>query len=223
MKLFAFVVSKIKPTDEKGKWYTFSFRDFFKVCGIDERSGKNYETIKQGLKKLADKSFYVQDENGNDILCRWIDKPKLDRRSGRVAVRLDEDMAPYFIGLTNNYTQYALLYALPMRSTYSMRLYERLKSRAFTKRFDIDIDELRRVLACPYVAFKDLRRRALDTAVREINQFTDLKVSWEPVKAGNTVKAVRFKIKTKTPLEQSITINKNTGELDGQMSIYDLL
>lgn len=223
MKLFAFILSKVKPTDTKGMWYTFSFRDFFKVCGIDERSGKNYETIKQGLKKLADKSFYMQDENGIDILCRWIDKPKLDRRSGRVTVRLDEDMAQYFIGLTENFTQYALLYTLPMRSTYSMRLYEQLKSRAFTKKFDVDINELRGILACPYGAFKDLRRRALDVAIREINQYTDIKVQWEPVKAGNTVKAIRFKIKTKTPLEQSLTMNRNSGELDGQMTIYDLL
>ena len=223
MRLFAFILSKVKPTDTAGQYYSFNFKDFLKVCGMSERSGKNYEIVKAGLKKLADKSFYMLDDNGVDVLCRWIDKPHIDRRSGRVTVKLDEDMAKYFIGLTENYTQYVLLYTLPMSSAYSMRLYEALKSQAFTKRYEVSIDELKGVLACPYSAFKDIRRRSLDVAINEINKYTDIKVTWEPIKAGNKVVKVRFRIKTKSNMEKSITMNRNSGELDQQMTIYDLL
>ena len=222
MKLFCFIISKIKPTDSTGEWYSFTFMDYCKVCGLTA-SGENYKDIKQGLQNLRDKSFWLMNEDGSETTCGWLDKVIIDKRSKRIKVRLDEDISRYLIGLTEGFLQYQLIYCLPMRSSYSLRLYEQLKAQAFKKRFEIGIDDLRKYLACPYSSFKDLRRRALDIAIREINLYTDLQVSWEPRKKGNTVITVKFKVKVRDALTQSVIQNNITAEIDGQMSIYDFI
>ena len=222
MKLFCFIVSKIKPNDRTGEWYSFTFMDFCKVFGLTA-SGENYKDIKQGLKNLRDKSFWLMNEDGSESLCGWLHDVTVDKRSKRIKVMLHEKVSRFLIGVTEGFLQYQLIYCLPMRSTYSLRLYEQLKAQAFKKRFEIGIDDLRKYLACPYDNFKDLRRRALDIAVREINLYTDLQVSWEPKKKGNTVISVKFKVKVRDALTQSVIQNNISAEINGQMSIYDLL
>ena len=46
LKCMAFILSKIKPTDVRDTWYTFSIREYCQVVGIDAGSGGNYQYIK---------------------------------------------------------------------------------------------------------------------------------------------------------------------------------
>ena len=62
LKTLAFIISKIKPTDTVLKEYKFSVKEFCRVCGLDEKNGGNYESIKNTLKSLRDKSLWVKDE-----------------------------------------------------------------------------------------------------------------------------------------------------------------
>ena len=42
LKLLAYIISKIKPTDTELQEYSFSVKDFCQVCGIDYTNGYNY-------------------------------------------------------------------------------------------------------------------------------------------------------------------------------------
>ena len=127
-------------------------------------------------------------------------------------------------GLYTNYTQYELLCTLPMRSAYSIRIYELLKSYSYTKQHEFDVEQLKRALGCEhYVRFPDFRRKVIETAVKEINQFTDIEVSWQPVTKGKKVVSLIFKIKQRDTWSRFIASQKAQEQLDGQMSIYDFL
>lgn len=224
LKILAFVISKVKPTDTELQSYKFSVNEFCKVCGLDETNGWNYQHIKDVLKKLRDKSFWVVDENGAEVLVGWLQKARIYKGSGMITVKLDEDMRKYVIGLFSDFTQYELLSTLPMKSAYSFRMYELLKSYAYQKERTFKVDDLKRMLSAEhFVNFKDFRRRVLEVAVQEINMYTDLEVSWEPETFGRKVIEVTFEIRQRDAWGRLEAADRATEELDGQMSIFDFL
>lgn len=223
LKAFAYVLSKVKPNDIEGQEYTFSVKDYCQVCGIDYKNGGNYKYVKDTLKGLRDKSFWMVDENGIEKTVGWLSKVKVNKGSGKITVKLDEDIQQYVLGLFNNYTQYSLLFTLPMKSSYSFRIYELLKSYAFTKTHTFDIDDLKSKLgATHYGNFKDFRKKVIEVAVREINEYTDLEVSWEPVKKGRKVIQVKFHISQRDSFGVAVSGRKATDAIDGQLSFADL-
>lgn len=222
LKTFAFIVSKIKPNDEANQEYEISIKEYCQVCGIDYKNGGNYKFIKKNLKALRDKSFWLMDENGVETTVGWLSKARINKGSGKIKVKFDEDIQKYVIGLFENFTQYSLLSTLPMKSSFSFRMFELLKSYAFAKEHTFDIQELKKLLAAEhYVNFKDFRRKVLEVAVKEINKFTDIEVSWEPITRGRKVVKIKFDIKTKETIERLHSSNNAIKQLDNQISMFD--
>ena len=115
----------------------YNRKDFCQCCGLDDDNGNNYRRLKREIRKLSNKSEWVEvwGDPDTEVLVRLVSKAWFNARSGKVRIRLDEDIKPYILELRKNweqkgelYTQFALLYTLPMKSLYSIRLYELLKS-----------------------------------------------------------------------------------------------
>ena len=222
LKAFAYILSKIKPNDHEDQEYTFSVKDYCQVCGIDYKNGGNYQYIKNTLKNLRDKSFWLIDENGKETTVGWLGKVKVDKGSGKITVKLDEDIQKYVIGLFDNYTQYSLLSTLPMKSSYSFRIYEILKSYAFTKMHTFDVDDLKSKLGCTnYTNFKDFRKKVIEVAVKEINQYTDIEVSWQPITKGKKVIKLKFDIIQRDTWGQVQALERASNQIEGQISMFD--
>lgn len=190
MKVLLYLISKIQPTDEPGKLYTIEINDFCRVCGIDFSNGQNYIDIKAAIKSIADKSIWLTSPDGKtEILLRWIDRAIIQKNDGSISIRFHEDMFPYLLDLQERYTQYKLVNILPMRSKYGIRLYELLKSfENLEGAIVMSIDELKKRMDCDKYAsrFPDFRRYALDKAIEDINQYSDLSVSYRLTKENNS-------------------------------------
>lgn len=222
LKTLSYIFSKVKPTDTELQEYSFTVKEYCQVCGLHYDSGSNYIAVKKSLKELRDKSFWLLDENGREVLVGWLSKVRINRGSGKITVKLDEDLQKYVVGLFENYTQYELLSTLPMKSNYSFRIYELLKSYAFTKKHVFDVDELKKQLSCEhYVNFKDFRRKVIEIAVREINKYTDIEVSWNPINKGRKIVQVQFCINQKDAWARWISQNAAINEIEGQLSLED--
>ena len=222
IKAFSFVLSKIKPTDAAFSEYTFTINEYCKVLGIKTNNGKNIQNVKKSLKNLVDKSFFLTLEDGTETTISWLNKVWIDKGSGKIRVRLDDDLQKYVTGLYTNYTQYELLCTLPMRSTYSIRIYELLKSYAFTKHHIFNLEQLKKTLGCEhYTRFPDFRRKVLEVAVKEINTYTDLEISWQPVTKGKKVIEIAFSIKQRDTLGMYFAAKRAADQIDGQMTLED--
>lgn len=225
-KCVLYAISKIKPEDSVFQDYSFELSDFFKVCGLQKES---YSELKAILQGLADRSWWATiDDKGTESLVRWFSTLRTNKRSGRVTIKFHEDMMPFLLELTKGgqfYTHYELKYVLAMKSQYSIRLYELLKSyQRNNYEWFFEIDTLKKLLNCEqYKDFYDLRRWVLDPAVEEINAFTDIKIAWEPVKEGRKVVRISFYMIAKKKdalLDAERAIHD---ELDGQMDISEVL
>ena len=218
-KTFCYAVSKIKPDDPEGTEYTFTINEYCDVCGINRNDGRTIENVKEALKRLRDKSFYLVEHDGSFVLIGWLSKVRVLPKSGKIKIKFDEDMQKYLMGLYNNYTQYSLLCVLPMRSAYSIRLYELLKSYAGqgSKHKEFDIDDLKMKMAAPYVNFKDFRVYALEKATKEINQYTDLEITWEPINKGRKVIKVKFDMRIRDSWGAYLSGQRAIDALEGQL------
>lgn len=212
-KTIAFICSMIKPVDNKENSlqmeYDFSIRDYCKVCGLDYNNGNNYADIKTILKKLSDRSMWLDDGNG-EVIVRWLAKARVNKRSGLAKIEIDRDLAPYLFDLGQRFTQYQLNNILAMKSAFSIRIYELMKSYSFQKSKTFDIDELKHLLMVEnvksYSNYKDFRIYVLEKAQSEINELTDIKITLEPIFKGRKVVKVKFLIEEKTAFERAKSI-----------------
>lgn len=197
-KILMRIIQMIKPDDTSFKPYLFDIKEFCGLCGITSRSGKNFEAIKSALKSLSDKSFWIkEDGDTKETLVRWIVSPTIYKNSGVVEVQLDEKLKPYLLQLKDYFTSYSFENVAYMKSKYSLRVYELLKSYENLHIIRIQLDTLRTNLSIePTYTWTDINRRVLQTATNEINKVSDLYVSYTPIKekGKEKVTAVEFKI-----------------------------
>ena len=228
-KIILYLISQIDRNDKEFKLYSFSIQHFCKVCGIDYTNGKNYIGLKEAIKEIAQKVLWVMLPNGKEATIRWIEKAYIDRNTGTIEIRLDEDMKPYLLQLKDNFTQYELVWTLKFNSKYSIRLYELIKSIHYHEldpyERTYDIDELKRLLdAETYKTYQHFKDRALQVAVDEINSTSDKLVSFVPIKDGRAVKKIQLHIESKDQGER-IKLRKAIEQDLGsnQVSMWEML
>lgn len=228
-KTIAFICSMIKPVKSEDKEngvpfqleYEFNIREYCKICGIDYDNGNNYANVKAVLQKLSDRSMWVE-IGDEDVLCRWLAKVRTNKKSGIAHIRLDEDLVPFLFDLGQKFTQYQLKNILGMKSAFSVRIYELMKSYAFQKEKTFEIDELKHLLMVDevksYNRFPDFRRKVLEKAQEEINELTDINIFFEPLTKGRKVVEVKFIIEHKEPLDRSIAELKTDNKLNERIN-----
>ena len=201
-KLLLYMISKIKPDDKGEQVYVASLKDFCKVCGISSQSGKTYIEAKASIKNLADKSIWLQKENKDEILLRWLNRVRYNAESGSFEYTFHQDMLPYLYDLQSRYTRYRLDNVLTLRSKYGIRLYEVLKSYQHMRtpiRFTIEELRARLDASSSYPRIPDFRRFVIEKAVDDINACSDIIVEYYPWKSENSRATDSFIFVVKKP------------------------
>lgn len=200
-KIVLFMISQIKPTDEDFKTYEFSISDFCRVCGIDDTSGGNYQSIKKAIKEISDKSVWLdlQDTDGTETLVRWIEQPVFKKKTGKIYLQLNSHLKPYLLQLKRNFTQYQLLWTLQFKSKYSIRLYELIRSYMFSRNPTVEttrvfeLEELKKALGAEnHKIYQNFRARVLLPAVQEINKNSNIWLDYETIKTGKAITHIKF-------------------------------
>ena len=234
-RTIAFICSKIKPIEalDRAKGtpfqleYEFNILDYVRTCGLQD-NGKLYEEVKATLKNLSDKSMWLQQEDGSEVLVRWLAKVRTNKRSGIAKIKIDEDLAPYLFDLKEKFLSYGLKNILNMKSQYSIRLYELLKSYYDMKvgqtdrrkpseksykpkkiSWTVELEEFKKLLMVDtvksYARYPSFRQKVLDVAQKEINELTDINVYFEQITKGRKVIKLKIDIVAKLPMEKMLT------------------
>ena len=216
-KIVLYVISKIKPTDEELKEYVFTLRELCEMCGI-EAIGQNFENMWQSIIALNDKTIEFED-NRYRANPRWIEMPIMDKQTREIRIRFHPLLRPYLIALHENFTQYELSSILVMRSRYSVRVYELLKSYAYLNEITFGLEELKEKLQTTgYSDYKNFRVRVLEKAIEEINEHTDIRVDFKPIRTSRVITHLRFIIERKSSAEQVALRAKRNAALDSKES-----
>lgn len=243
-KTLAYVCSMIKPTtatDRANKVpfvleYEFEILDYLRVLGL-ESGGQQYNEVKTTLKGLVSKVNWLTKEDGSEVTVNWLQKAWTDKRKGKAKIRFDEDLIPHLFDLREKYLSYGLKNILLMKSGYSIRIYEMLKAhydmkisqtdkrdktdKSYSPRpilWSVDLDDFKRKVGADDVkSYKDyslFRRKVLEVAEREINELTDMKVSFTPSKKGRKVTGIEFRIVAKNAVKKRMIDTINDDKLN---------
>jgi plasmid replication initiation protein len=103
-----------------------------------------------------------------------------------------------------------------MKSEYSIHLYEILKSYENLGTYTVELEELKQLLMLSdkYDRYDNFRTKIIETALKEINEKTDIIISYKPIREGRTIKKLRFTIAPKASIEAAITRIKNNELLE---------
>jgi len=232
-KIVLFLCSKIGKDTEKLDWVNFKVDDFCEIIGIKGSTMKSGSAmrsyVKNTVKAMADKSFWIKRDGDKDVLCRWIHKMIIEWDSKVMAVKLDEDLSPYLIQLQSNYFQYQLYWVLEADSKYTIPLYELFKSEMWRKmQMLFEITELKEKLSVDKmksytgrVGNANFINKCIEPAVREINELTDIKVTYKKVKETGcrAFTHLQFVVRDKNSKELDCAKRANEGKRHGQIHL----
>lgn len=205
-KLIIYLISKLCAEDKDFKKITFSIAEYCQILGV-QKNGREYERIKNSIKQLRDKSYWIKDGN-TEILFAWLDTAKITKYES-VELVLSEALRPYLLELRKNFTAYELINVLCLRSKYSIRLYELFKSYLWMGYWEVTVNDFRELMFIKdkYQLFKELKRNVIDPSINEINKYTDLTIEYETVKSGRYIEQLKFKIKEKRGVQMVLDLS----------------
>lgn len=150
---------------------------------------------------IIDKPFPDR-PNINRLKTRWISTIYYVNDSGKLCLTFAKAMLPYLSELKGQFTKYELKHIGNMTSIYGIRLYELLMQWKTTGTRTIEIDWLKNQFQIDeqYAAIKDLKKRVIDPAIKDINTHSNYQVSWEQRKTGRRVTHLTFTFAEKQPL-----------------------
>lgn len=142
-------------------------------------------------------------------LYNLLDALPTHKADDNIVARLvfDERVVPRLSNLKASFTQVDLSDVAGFTSTYTFRIYQLLmqyKSTGFVK---ISIDDLRFMLMLKfkYPLVADLKKRVIETAVKEINEKTPYSVKYELIKKGRKFTHLEIKFKQKAKISDNKT------------------
>lgn len=196
-KLLRIMIMQIKPDDEEFFKQVFSINDLSQI--LDISSSNLYRDIGKITNELRQSSVSFE-TTGRGVYLNLASACCYDGKRG-IGFKFNDDMKPMLLNLqkTYNYTQYRLEKILKMQSAYSIRLYEILCSKIMTNakktvHVKISVDSLRRTFDCTkkLKQFGQFRERVIDTAIKEINELSNLHVRYETIKKSNKISEIDF-------------------------------
>lgn len=195
MKLVSYLISKIVAEDKEIKTVNISIKDFCKLTNIEPK-GNNYQAIRNSIKSLKSKSWWIMLDDNTELLYSWLDYAIIKKNTGNIELCLSKSLTPFLVQLRSRYTKYSLSEILKLNSKAAIRLFEICQSQLYKGFFVIDIDQFKKLLDITdkYNDYRDLRKRIIEPSIKEINSLTCITVSYEPIKSGKKITKLRFEV-----------------------------
>lgn len=163
-----------------------------------------YEVMLSAEKTLFERQFSFIDECNDKVKTRWISQAKYIKGQGAIEIIFTPAVVNEITridGKEQFFTQYLLSQTAMLNSVYSVRLYELVTQWRAAKKTPIFKLEIFRgqlgLGVSDYKQMNDFKKRVLELAVNEINDKTDLKVSYEQMKRGRSIIGFKFTVHEK--------------------------
>ncbi len=205
-KLVLACLSKIdsRPDSEPRKEVKLTATEFSDLMGIDIKNA--HRELYKASDALFKSSILLRDEH-EETEIYWVQKKvKKLRGEGAVTLVWSDEVLRYICQLKSRFTTYKLRNIAALQSGHSIRLYELLMRFNATNSRVISLDDFRSALGLEdkYPQFKELNKFVIKQAVEELNQRSDLVISFETIKKGRSVAALAFTFKQNKQLKMDI-------------------
>lgn len=159
-----------------------------------------YAALQEACETLFERRVTLY--KGRDkTVTRWISFITYKKGQGEVEIGFSTKVIPFLYELKNNYTFFGLDQIAKLTSIHAVRLYELIiQWRSTRKTPMIELATFRGQLGIQpdeYPRMTDFKRRVLDTALKQINDLTDITVKYEQHKRGRSISGFSFTFELK--------------------------
>jgi len=203
LDLLFFIVSRLRK-DQKTSLYELPIKELALL------TGKQYHLpyLRQATEGMGSRMFEV--ETPERVKQLWMfQRVEYLKGQGIIEIKLTEDILPYLFDLKDNFTSYTLAAALRLNSKYAKRIYQlcsQWKDLGETKKYDLQ--DFKKMLSLldekgneKMERISVLREKVLDIAVKQINEHTELHISYKLEKRVRTYKNIVFTVKSQALAE----------------------
>lgn len=203
-RMVYWVISEIHKEDYFGKKYehktiTISAQKYAELTGIDVKD--IYKRAQEVGDNLMQKVITIRKNDGWEMF-HWVESMKYHKNTALIEVLIAPAIIPYIVDLKEKFTKFRLENILYLRSSHAIKLYQLLAHYKYnTDEREITLDELKSMLGINdekgYALFSNIKIKILEISKREINEKTDLTISYSMIKTGKKVTSIKFKITQK--------------------------
>lgn len=219
-KILDTYLSRINSHDTDKRVVMFEKGELENILGVKKINQKDLE---DRLKHLMGNVIEIADEEikkGFRLITLFEEAIAEQDKNGLWQIKLEctQKAMKYFFNIENlGYLRYKLrcITSLTSRYTYIMFIY--LEANRYRKSWDIPVDELKQILDCDkeetYKAFKRFNDLLLKKVQKEMNEKTECRYKYEPIRKGRNVVAIHFEIETLS--------NTNLEEIDENQMTFE--
>ena len=217
MDIVFYLLSLLRKEDKVGTFYKVKVTDLMALTGRQW----NYQQFLEATSALRTREYVFQDEH-RLLQVGLLASAEYMKGEGVIELEISEKIRPYFIDLKRNFTSFRLQAAFSLSSKYAKRIYQiasQWKDKSETRVYTLHDFKVMLSLKDPkgiepeqYTKVSMLQKYVLDVAVNQINQNTDLYISYKLVKKGRSFEFIQFAIKQQEPQQLPIPFESNVDE-----------
>ena len=184
------------------------------VNDIETITGRkwNYQQLREATESIGSRMFEI--ETPQSLKQLWLfSSVEYLIGTGSFVVKINEDAMPYFFELKNNFTMLYLKSVLSCTSKYAKRLYAIACQWRSVGSVTFEISELKRILGLinkkgeeQFERISEFKTKVLEIAAKQINEFTDINISFELIKRGRSFQKVKLLIDKMPSTQQELPL-----------------
>ena len=186
-----------------------------------------YLMMKDAEDTLFNRRFSYVDDEGKLVKSRWLSQVRYLDDEGAIEVVFTPAVVQGITridGAEEFFTKYLLEQTAEMDSNYSVRLYELLVQWKQAKKTPVfELEKFRGQLGLEsdeYQTMSNFKKRVLNLAIEEINEKSDLNVSYTQKKKGRKIAGFSFTVHEKPKAKRDV-VNKERDVSTGDMFTVD--
>ena len=166
----------------------------------------SYKALREAVNNLFNRQFsytaeYKRTGKTGIVRSRWVSRIFYVDDLALLEITFAPDVVPLVTRLEEHFTSYQAKQVAHLTSKYATRLYELLIAwREVGKVPQIEIGDFRNrlgLLESEYTAMSDFKKRVLHPSIKQINEHTDITVTYEQHKKGRLISGFSFRFKQK--------------------------
>ena len=167
----------------------------------DTNKDNAYRDLKKSADRLFDREVTIKLGDNKTLRTRFVSGVLFDPDEAQITVTFAEDILPYLTELSVNFTKYRLHEVAELSSVHAIRLYELIVmwTNQYQYSKELDLNEFKEIMGVQnkYKQFGQLRERVVETAINEINEKTNYKVSVNYKKVKRSYVSLKLKFHKK--------------------------
>lgn len=209
------IISLVKSTDDEFTEYIVPYKTIGMIFNpANPDCSITYNDIEKAVNGIMKSCFRIQSDE-KKYYYHWVETAVLDEKEHIVTFKLNKDVQKFYLQLkTGEYSAYLLKDLLSLSTIFQTNMFRYLVANAgFENTITIDIEKAKTLFYGDKIVTSEFIKK-VDSSLQKINEKTNINATYEKVKEGKTIKALKFTIENKyirdkKPLTQKqVEINK---------------